>query len=284
MATAATKFILPNKKVTIKPLVKSNTFMGVNGHDGAFMYTGTSKAWVIFRKTSGEYINPLTKAEQIFFEKEMDEDFNVNHKDHFWKEFQFKITKTTTDINFLKKELNLSKPLDYLAYKLLLTAPDVANNWKSRNFTPEYEWVMIEADEDAQSTVTMGKRKALCYKWIDDNSSKPNILRDVLWLMRVNVSTDNTKNELLGNLYNIVEIESQLKELHSIITADDLNLRILFIKLVKGRFINTKDNKYYDREGNLIAHNKVAIMTWLNNPENSSIVEAWKDEVSKLKF
>ena len=37
------KFTLPNKEVTLIPIIRNNTFMGAKDHDGYFMYTGTSK-------------------------------------------------------------------------------------------------------------------------------------------------------------------------------------------------------------------------------------------------
>ena len=47
------KFTLPNKKVILRPIVHNKNFMGVENHDGAFMYTGTFKQWCIFRNQYG---------------------------------------------------------------------------------------------------------------------------------------------------------------------------------------------------------------------------------------
>lgn len=278
-------FILPNKKVTLKPLVKNKTFMGVNNHDGLFMYTGTSRSWCIFRNSNGTYIDPLkTASERAFFEKEMGKDFNVHHDDNFWKDYTFKITKAVSDVKFLEKELDLSKPGDYLAWALLNTVPDVANNWKSRNKTPEYKWVLIEKDEDVQTKVTTGKQKSFCYNWVSDNEDKVKTLRDVLWLMGLNVSSSNTKNELLDNIYQLIEDNRLASKLYEELTAEDFNVKILFTKLIKGRYIIAKAGKYYDKDASLLAHNKPAILKWIANPENSLFVEQWKDEVNKLKF
>ena len=77
---ATTKFSLPNKKITLIPIIRKTKFMGSEDHDGAFMYTGAMQAWTIFRDKYGNYIDPLTTTERLYLENILDEDLNVQHK------------------------------------------------------------------------------------------------------------------------------------------------------------------------------------------------------------
>ena len=76
----SSKFSLPNRKVTLIPVIRKSKFMGSESHDGAFMYTGTTQSWTIFRDKYGNYIDPLTTTERLYLENILDEDLNVQHK------------------------------------------------------------------------------------------------------------------------------------------------------------------------------------------------------------
>lgn len=279
------KFILPNKKVTLKPNYNKKMFMGSYDHDGSFMYTNTSVSWTIFRNQYGKYIDPLNDAEKVYFENKFkDRSFNPTSKDSFWSDFRVVVKKTSYNIKELYREFDLSDDIDYLSYKLLLTAPNVAKRWEDRNDNPEYKWVLVESTEELQSVLTKGNKKAFCYKWIDENTNKTDMLKNVLWLMNVNVSSDSNKDELLKTLYDLVESDKSLNKMYEELNNESLTINILIVKLLKSRIIITRLSKFYDRDSNLLAYNKDSLKQWLINPENSLTVEGWKTELKKYKF
>ena len=72
------KFSLPNKKVTLLPIVREKMFMGVKNHDGMFMYTGAFQVWCIFKNQYGDFGsgNPNDKkTEQFIIEKLKNEEY-----------------------------------------------------------------------------------------------------------------------------------------------------------------------------------------------------------------
>ncbi len=278
-------FTLPDKKVTLKPIKRRTKFMGSTDHDGSFMYTNCSVTWSIFRNSHGVYIDPLTEKERIYFEEKFPgQSFNVNSKENFWKTFTVKITKSTSDLKSLERVFDLSKEIDYLSYKLLLTAPDVANDYKHRNDTPEYRWVLISRDEEIETKLTEGKMKSFCYNWVSENENKTNTLRDMLWLLGVKISTNNSRNELLENLYSIIEKPKEMRRLYTELNSENLNSKLLFNKFIKAGYIKVFKTKYYQKTGELVGTSKNQALKWILDPENSQLVEQWKDDIKKMTF
>lgn len=282
--TSASTFTLPNKKVILKPNYRPNAFMGIENHDGSFLYTQAFREWCIFRTSNGSYIDPLSTAERLYLEKELGEDLNVNHKENYWKTHTFKIKKQSSDLKDLQYEFNLSNPIDFLNYKLLLTAPNVASNMFVKDDSPEYKWLLIEKDEEIQGNITVGKMKAFCYKWLDENEFKTETLRELLWVMDIPVSTDNSKDELMDNIIQLIEDKRKLEFLYKDLKDDALPTKIFLTKCLKSRFIIPRLGKYYDNNGELLAVNKDAILKWIANPENSLRTEQWKEDFKKINF
>ncbi len=277
------KFKLPNKVVTLIPIIRSTTFMGTKDHDGVFMYTGTSQTWCIFRDEYGNYKDPLNPTERSFLEKELLVDLNPYHKENYWKEFEVKIFKDTYELSELKLKLDLSKAKDYLSYKLLLTAPDVAPSLSAKDDTPEYRWVLVEQDETIQDKLSKGKKKAYCYKWLTENANKSNILRDVLYIMNVTVSINNTRDELESIITDIIE-SNKLDNFYDVLNDPNLDTNILFAKALKARVIIVKFGKYYNVKGDVLATTKDKMLEWLVKPENSVEVELMKETINKIKI
>jgi len=281
---SGTKFVLPNKKVTLKPIVRNTMFMGIENHDGAFMFTGSFQVWTIFRDQYGKYKDPLTEIERKHIESIIDEDLNINHKDNYWHKFEVKIKKDTYNIDHLKRVFDLKNPLDYMAYKLLLTAPDVANSWDSRNDTPEYRWALIDKDEPIQSKLTMGKMKASTYSWLDENKNKPTVLRDMLHVMNIGVDRDTPRDELESALIELIEDKRKLELLYDNVNDEGLHLKVFFVKALKARELTHRKGKYYDKDGELIGVTKNAVIEWLGNPENSTRYEMMSENIKKLNI
>ena len=280
----ATSFSLPNKKVTLLPIVRKKTYMGVENHDGAFLFTGAFQAWSIFRNQYGQYIDPLNKAERDYFEKLYKENFNPDIPGNFWEKFEVKIKKDTADMNLLKREFNLSNPKDYLAYKLLLTAPDVANTWEERKDTPEYRWVLVEKEEKVQDVLSKGAKKAKCYEWLMSNSNKPSTLKDVLYVLNKTLTFDMSKDEIKATIIDIIEDDKLLNQLYEAITDENLEGRILIAKGLKTRQIRYNKGKYFLFDGTEIGAGRKQVLEWLGNPENQEKILILKKNIQKAKI
>jgi len=276
-------FILPKGKITLLPVVREKSFMGNNKHDGLFMYTGSFMSWSIFRDQYGNYIDPLNKKERDYFEKELKEDFNVFHKGNFWETYVFKIKKDTYDMNSLKRTFDLQNPYDYLAYKLLLTAPNIANSLAERDDTPEYKWVLIEEGEGIQGNLRKGKKKAFCYNWLTTNETKKDTLRDILYVLNVKTDIDSSLDEIINLMIDVIE-SPRMENLYEVLNDEDLNVKILFSKALRARAIVVRRNKYYDTKGDMLATSRNAMLEWLSNEVNQVQVVEINNTINKAKI
>lgn len=281
--SGTSEFILPNKKVTLLPIVRRKSFMGRKDHDGLFMYTNANKSWSIFRDQYGNYIDPLNETERLYLEKMIGEDLNVNHKDNYWHSFSFKITKDTYEMSRLKRVFDLSNPRDFLAYKLLLTVPDVANSLKEKDDTPEYEWMLVEADETIQDKLSAGRIKRFCYNWLTENEKKKTTLRNILYTMNISISKDASIDEIENAIIDIIE-SNRINSLYELLNDENLDTKILFAKALKSRCIILRRSKFYDEKGELLAVNKQKMLEWFADPEHSVELVAMKEKIDKIKF
>jgi len=280
---STSKFSLPNRKVTLVPIIRKSKFMGSESHDGAFMYTGTTQSWTIFRDKYGNYIDPLTDTERIFLESKLNEKLNTEHKQNYWKEFEVKIKKDVYDLRELKRVFDLSKPKDFLAYKLLLTVPDVANSLKEKDLDPLYKWVLIEKDEPIQGKLTKAKLKIKAYSWLSENTDKTSNMKDILYVLNINISRDITRDELESKIVDLIEGD-RITQLVELIEDEDLSTKILFAKSLKSRELKITRGKYYTTEGVIVGSNQEQVMDWLVKPENSTNVIVIKRNIDKLKL
>jgi len=255
-------FMLPDKKVTLLPIVRQKSFMGSTNHDGLFLYTGAFNAWTIYRNQHGNYVDPLNYKEREYLEKELKEDFNVYHKDNFWKNYSFKIKKNNSEMSSLKRVFNLSNPHDFIAYKLLLTAPNVANSIKEKDDTPEY---------------------AACYAWLTENENKKSYLRDMLYVMNLRTNKDQTLEEVVNIVIDAIESQ-RVYNLYELINDEDITLKILLAKSLRARAIVIRRNKFYDVNGDLLANNRLSMLEWLSSPENGIGVLEIKKLIEKSKI
>jgi len=280
---STSKFTLPNKKVTLIPIVHTKVFMGTDNHDGLFMYTGAFQVWNIFRDQFGNYKDPLNAVERTYLEKELNADLNVNHPKNYYETFEVKIIKDVFDLSQLKREFDLSNPKDYLSYKLLLTAPDVAPSLSQKDDTPEYRWVMIEKNEELRGRLNNGKMKAFCYGWLNEHRTKLDSMKDILYAMTIGVSKDSTADELENSFINIIE-SSKLTFLYELLNDPNLDTNILLTKCLKIKEIVIMKYKYYDKNQTLLASTKDQMLEYLASPENSLQIAAFKDAITKHKL
>tara|TARA_R110000868_G_C10894796_1_gene763874 strand:- start:964 stop:1815 length:852 start_codon:yes stop_codon:yes gene_type:complete len=154
--------ILKNKKIIVKPIFRNNGNFP-KGHDGEFMFTDT--VWSTdLRPEPGtnRYKAILTEEERLVFEKTLNLEPNsmsFYKKTGFWPKFRVKLTKEG-------KTLNLSEPLDYLEYLVLLADRRVAPNWNAKYDSGEYKFALVDEDETIKDNVNKSDLNKKAYKYL----------------------------------------------------------------------------------------------------------------------
>ena len=154
--------ILKNKKIIVKPIFRNNGNFP-KGHDGEFMFTDT--VWSTdLRPEPGtnRYKAILTEEERLVFEKTLNLEpgsMSFYKKTGFWPKFRVKLTKEG-------KTLNLSEPLDYLEYLVLLADRRVAPNWNAKYDSGEYKFALVDEEETIKDNVNKSDINKKAYKYL----------------------------------------------------------------------------------------------------------------------
>ena len=163
-------FTLPDTIVTVKYINRKKGMASNVGTDHVIyggMLTGAVKKFSTPLMKNGGIANILTKEEKEYLEKETGLELSV-YKD-FWKEFQVSLFKEDN-------RLDLSNPLDYISYKILLSLYNtIAPNWSERLNKQTYEFVITSGEEELSEKKTGFDNKKEAFKLygkIEDDSAK----------------------------------------------------------------------------------------------------------------
>lgn len=154
--------ILKNKKILVKPIFRNNGNFP-KGHDGEFMFTDT--VWSTdLRPEPGtnRYKAILTEDERLVFERTLNLEpgsMSFYKKTGFWPKFRVKLTKEG-------RTLNLSEPLDYLEYLVLLADRRIAPNWNAKYDSGEYKFALVDEEETIKDNVNKSDLNKKAYKYL----------------------------------------------------------------------------------------------------------------------
>lgn len=128
----AIKFVTKNEVVEVKPIIRERPFFK-KGHDGEFMFTGTTKDYQLpFSNNSRSYVKIFDNSkEQEAFEVIMNLPAGAlnlyNRNSEFWLKYTVTLTKEG-------KQLDLTVPSLVLEYKVLkANVKRIAPDWASRH-------------------------------------------------------------------------------------------------------------------------------------------------------
>lgn len=274
-------FVLPNKKVKLVPVVRRDRFMGNSEHDGLFMFTGCSQSFVLpMSSRMKRLIEPLTDEEREYLSDKLKLNLDINSSDCFYHSHRIEIKKTSTDLKSLSLELDLSRPLDYLEYKILLQVPVVANSWAERNSSPEYEWAIQDLGEEFEQKVSLGELKQKAYGWLSKNDLSQTKLYDMVRVYGTNISAGASITELKSVLVDIIETPKSLRKLVDLLNDKDFEHKLFLDKAIRvGEINRVGTTKYALVGGELIGNTMRETIDYLKDKRNSVVVAAIQDKI-----
>ena len=205
------KGYLRNQKVYLKPIEGKNLTVitgvkGVNNPINGFMYEGAVVDWCLPMKQTGDFYDPFDSIEEReFFEDKSrsgldfkEGDLNIYKRENkitgelnFWINFEYRIHKNqgVVDSDTVLDVLDLSKPMDYIKYKVCLTnsmaGGQVAPSWAERNNQGTYRIVLIDSKDEDEVSANKADKLAEAWKFyttVQNSSTKMRELLTVYWL------------------------------------------------------------------------------------------------------
>jgi hypothetical protein len=236
-------FSLPNRKVKVLPIIRRSSWLG-KGHDGEFMFTGTSMPLSIPRNgQTGQLMNPLTDDEALFLEKKLakkEGDLSIYKapKENFWSRYYVKLDKDET-------LLDLSDPDQYIRYKVLLTNKElIAPSFEDRLNIPSARWMMVDVDHEVATEAREAELMQSVWMEFGAIQNSHNKMRNVLKIYSEKSVPKNAKTDFLkAEVKKVVELNPN--KFIQIIKDDNFDMRC-FIEdaLEVGAIAKTGKNKY----------------------------------------
>lgn len=266
-------FTLPEKTVIVR-FIKRKRGMAANVSDnhiisGGMLPNAKKKFCAPVQASNGVIANVLTKEEKDFLEYETG--INLSVYGDFWQTFYVTLSKDDNS-----NILNLSKPIDYISFKMLQSLKDdVALTWASRNDKQTYQFVLTEQGEiqnEKKAKLDVKKEAFKAYVRIEDDKDK---LVGVLKLLSNQPISSNSKLEWIqGKVEEYVDTAPS--SFLSVIEDPSLQTKVLINKAIDKKLILKKGNKYETVDGLELSENGQMpsfnnAVKYLENPKHQDI-------------
>lgn len=170
---------LRNETITVKYIVKERADIKDPKHVGyGGLFVGSSIAIPAPTLDNSKMKNILTKEEKAGLEYILGKDLSIYGP--FWKQ---EFTKGGIFPIFLSKEdnrLDLSDPMQYIVYKVLLASPIVANSLENVKNKATYRFVLVSEGEELQKDKDKVGNKVLAFEKYVEYKNNKGVLRYIL--------------------------------------------------------------------------------------------------------
>ena len=241
--------VLRKEIITVRHIPRASSMVTNPKH---ILYGGmaenATRTFVVPRLRSGAFVNVLTKEEKAFLEEEMGLEYNtlssIKTVNNYWADMSVRLTKQD---NYL----DLSKPTDYIKYKVLLANKDlIAPSLQALQDSPKatYQYVIISEGEESKRSRNNMNTTMKCYLEYGKHEDDKDILRIVVETLTGKKTAPSVKLEFLQGQINDL-IQSDSKMFLKVITDPYLNTKALIKKAVEMGVLINRDNHYYTRDG-----------------------------------
>lgn len=208
--------------------------------------------------------NPLTKEEQAYLEYIMEMNpgtlsIYAKNDDNFWINFWVELSK---EDNYL----NLSDPIDYIKYKVLLLNSDfIAPNLESLTSQNRvtYEFVIISQTEQKNNSKSNMTKTTTAYRLFGQIEKSKDKLMYVIAIMSGKMVDEDSDMEFLAAKAH-EELQKDPNLFITILEDKLCDTKILIQKAVKAKLITRSGNFYYVTEGRVPMSDTVAEPTLQN--------------------
>lgn len=246
---------LRNERVIVRFVPKPNALVTDPKHVlGGGMAQNATRSYVVpILSSTGTYKNVLTKNEMAFLEQVMGLEhgsLSIYKRDNnFWDDRNpsgvGKVTLHKDD-----NILDLSIPIDYIKYKVLLANSDyIASSLEELESHPKatYQYVIISENAEAKSNLNKADTIMKCYMEFGKIEDNYDTLRVIIELLEGRSISPQVKPDFLKG--KIIEWISRNPKMFLAIIQDELlPAKVLINKCVEAGLIGKKNDAYYLKE------------------------------------
>ena len=242
---------LRNEKVTVRFIASQSAMVHQSGHvlDGG-MAENAVRTYVVPRLKSGIYKNVLTNAEKECLEEVMQLEPNALsiHKkvNNFWDDSN---DQGVNKVALHKHDniLDLSNPVDYIKYKILLANNDlIAPSLEELQERPQatYQFVIIHEQEEARHDAGGISVMQKCFAEYGKVENDADTLRTIIEIFTKRPTSANTKLPAIQKeIFNCIQKDES--KFLKIITDPLLRFKTIIIMAAEAGVLAKKNDGYY---------------------------------------
>ena len=242
---------LRNERVILKFVPSPNALVQTKGHVlSGGMAEGAKRSFVVPRLRSGQYVNVLTDNEMKYLEKAMRLEEGAlsiyNKKDNFWDDNN---PEGIGKVILFKQNnyLDLSDPIDYIKYKVLLANKDyICPSLQELEDRPKatYQYVIISENAETQMNLSRNDAKMECYMEYGAIRNDADTMRTILEIITGHPVAAQTKMDFL-QAKTMENIEKDPRRFLTTIKDELLPAKVLIKRAIEAGLITRRNDLYY---------------------------------------
>lgn len=242
---------LRNEQVIVRFVPSQSAMVHQSGHvlDGG-MAENATRTYVVPRLKSGIYKNVLTNAEKECLEEVMQLEPNALsiHKktNNFWDDSNEQGVNRVT-LHKHDNVLNLSDPVDYIKYKILLANSDlIAPSLEELQERPQatYQFVIIHEQEEARHDAGGISVMQKCFAEYGKIENDADTLRTIIEIFTKRPTSANTKLPAIQKeIFNCIQKDD--RKFLKIITDPLLRFKTTIVIAAEAGILAKKNDGYY---------------------------------------
>ena len=276
--------VLRNERIIVRHLPKESGMITNPKH---VLYGGMSensfRVFVVPKLRSGAFVNVLTDEEKTCLEEVMGLEYNalssLKKVDNFWDDSN---PNGISQVRLTKQDnyFDLSDPVDYIKYKILLANKDyIAPSLSAVTDMPKatYQFVIISEGDETKTAKDNMSSTMRCYKEFGKIENDIDTLRVIIESIEGKPTAKTSKLEALqAKVNNLIQANSKL--FLKIITDPYLSTKVLIKQAIEAGVIASRGSYLYVREDNtpLCEMNEEPTLTvaakYLNNPKHQDLL------------
>ena len=242
---------LRKETVIVKFVPSPNALVHTKGHVlSGGMADGSIKTYVVPRLRNGQYMNILTDSEMAYLEHIMRLEPGAlsiyNKRNNFWDDSNEQGVGLVT-LHKQNNYLDLSDPIDYIKYKILLANKDyICPSLQELEDRPKatYQFVIVNENAETQMNLSKNDAKRQSYIQYGKLSEDSDTLRTILEILTGRPVGSMTKLDFL-QAKTMDEIEKDPRRFLSIIKDELLPAKVLIKKSVEAGIITRRNDLYF---------------------------------------
>lgn len=242
---------LRNERIVVKFVPNPNAMIQTKGHVlYGGMAEGATRTFVVPRLRSGQFVNVLTDNEMAFLEQAMRLDTGAlsiyNKRDNLWDDNNPECLGKVI-LHKQNNYLDLSDPIDYIKYKVLLANKDkICPSLQELEDRPKatYQFVIVSENAETQLNLSRNDVKMNCYMEYGAFRNDPHTLRTILEIITGRPLAANTKIDFL-QAKAMDAIEADPRRFFSTVKDELLPIKVLIKRAVEAGLIARRNDLYY---------------------------------------